>query len=214
MPDPRIGVFLPGWGASAALYTPGLPAGWHSLDPPRFDRRAGWIDRSREWLAGELDRLGAPGVLAGHSMGAALAMAAAASAPERVGRLVLVSPAGLPLAKPIGRSVAEFGAQVLCRRYPSRTILSSIRRVGVAPRAALAVARAVRGLDLSEEMLRLRSAGIRATVVGCSTDSLVTVAHCRRIAELLGATYRQLDLAGGHMWMLRRWDLLAHELSR
>ena len=68
-------------------------------------------------------------------------------------------------------------------------------------------------LDLSVEMRRVSAAGIDTTVVGCSTDTLVTAAHCRRAADLLGARYRELPLAGGHMWMLDAWPTLAAELA-
>ena len=52
------------------------------------------------------------------------------------------------------------------------------------------------------------------TVVGCSGDMLTTVEHCRRIAELLGASYRELDAAGGHIWMIAEPRRLADELER
>jgi hypothetical protein len=37
--------------------------------------------------------------------------------------------------------------------------------------------------------------------------------QCKRLASLLGATYRELPLAGGHRWMLGRADLLARTLA-
>jgi len=85
--------------------------------------------------------------------------------------------------------------------------------VAWAPGSALAVARAVRGLDLATELGRVRAAGVPATVVGCSSDTLVTTVHCRRIAELLGGTYREHVSEGGHMWMFGRWGAFAAELS-
>lgn len=66
---------------------------------------------------------------------------------------------------------------------------------------------------LSGEMRRVCAARIDTTVVGCSTDTLVTADHCRRSADLLGARYRELPLAGGHMWMLGAWPALAAELA-
>jgi hypothetical protein len=44
------------------------------------------------------------------------------------------------------------------------------------------------------------------TVVGCSTDTLVTSDSCRRAADLLGARYDELEVEGGHMWMFGRWQ--------
>ena len=46
-------------------------------------------------------------------------------------------------------------------------------------------------------------------MIGCATDTLTTAAHCRRVATLAGADYRELELTGGHMWMLRHPDEFA-----
>ena len=62
-------------------------------------------------------------------------------------------------------------------------------------------------------MARVREAGIPVVVVGCSTDTLVTTAHCRAVAAHLGAAYREVDGAGGHMWMLGAWPVLRSELD-
>ena len=50
------------------------------------------------------------------------------------------------------------------------------------------------------------------TVIGCSTDTLVTVASCRRAASVIHARYRELPLDGGHMWMFGRWERFRREL--
>jgi homoserine acetyltransferase len=81
-----------------------------------------------------------------------------------------------------------------------------------APRAALRLAHAVRNLDLTRQMRKLREIGLPALVVGCAGDTLVTPHHCRAAAGLLGAEYRQLDLPGGHMWMIESWPRLAQLL--
>ena len=142
-------------------------------------------------------------------MGGALAVLAAATEPDRVARLTLVSPAGLPLTKPIPASLARFAVQVAGRRYGVAEIAREIGQGLVAPRAALKLAQAVRRLDLTREMRGLRAAGIPIEVVGCVSDSLVTPMHCRHVAELLGADYRELNLDGGHMWMLSAWPAFA-----
>ncbi|HVC86072.1 MAG TPA: hypothetical protein VNC40_01450 [Gaiellaceae bacterium] len=71
-----------------------------------------------------------------------------------------------------------------------------------APRSAYALAERVRALDLRRECARIRVAGIPATVVACVSDTLVTTDRSRALAEALGARYVELDLRGGHMWML------------
>ena len=54
---------------------------------------------------------------------------------------------------------------------------------------------------MRRECARIRAAGIPVSVVGCSTDTLVTGDRTRLLAKLLGGTYDELDSAGGHMWM-------------
>jgi pimeloyl-ACP methyl ester carboxylesterase len=195
-------VFVPGWGAPAALYSRALPDRWDVLRPPSFARGAGRFDSYSRWLSLELRSYEEPVTLGGHSMGAALAVLAALEQPERIHRLVLVAPAGLPLAKPIRVSVRDFAGQVASRAYPSRLALRSMLDALRAPRAALRLAEAVRALDLRPQMEQLRGLGLRCSVLGCVTDTLTPPEHCRRIAALSGARYRELEVDGGHMWML------------
>lgn len=194
-------LFLPGWGAPAALYTPGLPTSWDVLEPPSFAASRGSLAPYRRWLELELHGRGRSS-LAGHSMGGALAIMAAAEYPELVERLVLIAPAGLPLDKPIRQSVREFVRQVASGNYPRRLALAALLALARAPRSAYALAKHVRALDLRRECARVRAAGIPTTVVGCVTDTLVTTDRTRVLAAALGARYEELDLRGGHMWML------------
>jgi pimeloyl-ACP methyl ester carboxylesterase len=209
-----VQLFVPGWGAGPELYEDSLPEGWVGLRMPSFRRGRGSFERYRRWLLDEVRSCGVPVVLGGHSMGAALSVAVAAQAPEHVDGLVLVSPAGLPLSKPIRRCVADFSNHVASGRLPLRSAVRSVAGVLAAPRPALDLAHRVRALDLSAEMRRVRRSGIPTTVVGCVTDTLVTVRHCREAARLLGADYRELDLPGGHLWMLEASGRLRVELVR
>jgi pimeloyl-ACP methyl ester carboxylesterase len=198
-------LFLPGFGASGRLYARGLGDDWRALEPPSFGSTNGALASYRDWARRELRRDDDRVWLAGHSMGGALAVLAAAADPERVARLTLVSPAGLPLRKPIPASLARFVVQVARRRYDLGEIRREVGQAFRAPRAALRLAQSLRRLDLTAELRGLRKAGFQAEVVACSTDSLVTPAHCRTVAELIGADYRELELDGGHMWMLTAW---------
>lgn len=208
--DSRL--FLPGWGAPAALYTPGLPQSWDVLEPPSFAASGGSLAPYRRWLELELRGRGRSAV-AGHSMGGALAILAAAEMPELVERLVLIAPAGLPIDKPIRRSLRDFFRQVAGGDYPCGTAWSALSAVGRAPRAALALAQQVRALDLRRECARVRAAGIPTTVIGCVSDTLVTTDRTRTLAEALGARYHELDVHGGHMWMLADRSRLAAAVS-
>ena len=213
MPDMPEVLFLPGWGASGGVYRDGLPAGWTLLSPPDFGKSGGHLDYYLAWLLGDLEARQRPVVLAGHSMGAALAVRAAVRAPGSVERLVLVGPAGLRLTKPIAISAAQFVMQVMDGRLPRADAFLSVRDVVLAPVSALRLALEVRSLDLTHEMTTIRQRGMPVTVIGCTTDTLVTPRHCRSVARLLGARYREVRLDGGHMWMLGRGDRLGLELN-
>ena len=213
MASRTVGLFVPGFGAPARAYAPGLPAGWTALEPPAFRHVRGSFEAYRAWLRAEVAATHESVVLAGHSMGGALSMLAALDEPERVRGVVLFSPAGLPLTKPMRVSAAQFAGQVATRRFPARHSGTALAAVARAPRSALRVARAVRRLDLQREMRRFAVSGVPADVVGCTTDTLVTAGHCRQAAALLGARYRELPLEGGHMWMFRRPWRLNRELA-
>ena len=154
------GVLVPGWGAVPGLYAAGVPAGWEVLEPPRYGPTGGELSAYRGWLGAEIARRDRPVSLAGHSMGAALAILAAADRPEAVDRLILLSPAGLPLDKPLGASLITFLGQICRGRYPWRELVRSVSGVARAPRAALALARSVHELDLTPECERLRTSSV------------------------------------------------------
>ena len=69
-------VFVPGFGALPDFYRPALSANWLVHEPPSF-RRAGSFRARVRALQLALDRVDGPLTLAGHSMGAALAVAVA-----------------------------------------------------------------------------------------------------------------------------------------
>lgn len=152
-------------------------------------------------------------LVAGHSMGAALAVLAAATAPERFAGLLLIAPAGLPLRKPIRRSAADLAQQLAAGVYPVADAVAGVRELARAPRGTARLVRALRRLDLSAQMARVRAAGIPTTVIGCTSDTLVTPDHCRRAARLLGGEYRELEALGGHVWMIHRPGALSDLLA-
>jgi pimeloyl-ACP methyl ester carboxylesterase len=189
-------LFLPGWGAPPRLYQALLPAGWTAVQPPRgrsLEEHVLWV----------LERLSPRRtVLAGHSMGGALSLLAAARRPELVERLVLVSPAGLPIVKPIRASVRDFARQVSRGSYPLSVAVEGAAALAATPRAALRLAQRVRALDLRAECARIRRHGIPVRVVGCISDTLVRCESTRLLADALGGDYVEIGSPGGHMWML------------
>ena len=180
---------------------------------PPYAATGGELHAYSRWLGLEIARRDQPVSLAGHSMGAGLAILAAAERPAAIERLILLSPVGLPLDKPLGASLATFLGQILRGWYPARELSRAVGSVLRAPSAALALARTVHELDLGSELGLLKDAPVPITVVGCSSDRLTTSEHCRRLAGLLGAGYRELDARGGHIWMIVDPGLLAITLS-
>ena len=209
-----VGLFVPGLGATAGLYRPGLPEGWVALDLPSFRSTGGDFGAYGRWLVEEIARRQTPVVVAGHSMGATLALLAAAERPDLVERVIMLSPAGLPLTKPMRASLRTFARQVVRGCYPARELGRMVLAAVTAPRAGLRLARTVHGLDLAPELERIRASGVRCTIVACAGDELTTSAHCRALAAALEAEYRELDAAEGHIWPISEPNRLAEELSR
>ena len=205
-------LFVPGWGAPHGFYSAGLPQGWEAVDLPSFRATRGDLFRYRRWLGAEIARRGTRVSLAGHSMGGALAVLAAADQPDLVAELILISPAGLPLEKPIRASTATFLGQVVRGCYPARELCRAIVMTALAPTSALRLAQIVHGLDLTLELKRVRTHAISCSVIGCSTDELTTPAHCRRVATLLNGSYREVDASDGHIWPISHPEVLTAEL--
>ncbi len=206
-------IFIPGWGATAGLYEAGIPDGWEVLELPTFRDTDGMIDVYRQYVRDELERRDAPLTLAGHSMGGALAVLAAADQPERIRELILIAPAGLPLTKPLLASTMTFISQVMRRCYPAHELYLAVANTAGAPRAALRLARQSHDLDLTPEFGRVRTGGIQCRVVGCSEDGLATPEHCRRVATLLNAEYREIHARDGHIWPITNAERLKVELA-
>ena len=208
-----LALFIPGWGAHPSLYREALPSGWEVLAPPSFRASRGSFAAYPAWLRSELESRTGPFVLGGHSFGAALAVLAASGGEHPIDRLVLVDPAGLPLSKPNRACLADFASQLRSGLYPAVPAARSIGATLVAPRAALRLAGSVRSLDLSPELDELRRRGVPCTVVTADTDTLTPPAHCRAVARLAGGEYRELSVAGGHVWFLAAAGLFRSQLA-
>ncbi len=172
----------------------------------------GQFDALRDWLLAGLLRHGQPVTLAGHSLGAALAIAAAADRPDLVERLILFSPAGLPLSKPMRSSFWLLVKQVVQGLYPAREVGAVVRETIRHPAATYRLSREAHDLDLRDEMTRVAVAGIPAQVVACTSDTLTTPAVCRTVAATLGCGCEEIEGAG-HMWMLSDWPRFRALLS-
>jgi pimeloyl-ACP methyl ester carboxylesterase len=127
----------------------------HLLDLPRLGPRlraaevAGWLGR---WL----DQVGLRCVdIGGHSLGGLYAAEFAADQPERLRRLILVAPAGIPC----GRSFLSHGLPLLGALYDVRgrlpTVVGDALRAG--PFSLLRGAAFVSARDLREDLASVRS---------------------------------------------------------
>ncbi len=192
-------LFVPGFGARPGFYRAALGEAWLVHEPPPFRSGAGFAEHVAA-LRTQVASLDAPVTLAGHSLGAAVSVAAAAEMPGLVARLLLIAPAGLPLTKPVRESLGELRTQVREGAYPSLELAWAVAGALRAPRSAWRLGQAVRALDLRTELAAVRAAGIRCEVVGCAGDTLTPVEHCRRVARLAGAEFREIAAQGGHMW--------------
>jgi len=67
-------LFVPGLGASPALYARALDRRWRVLSTPTFAESNGSIRAHVAALVSELDSAPEPAIVAGHSMGAAVAV--------------------------------------------------------------------------------------------------------------------------------------------
>jgi poly(3-hydroxyalkanoate) synthetase len=83
-----------------------------------------------------------------------------------------------------------------------------------APAAALALAHEAHDLDVTSELVALRSSDVPCIVVAARGDRLTTSEHCRRVAELLGCDFRELDARDGHIWPVTQPELLRRQLER
>jgi len=130
--------------APSYMDLPGMGARSHDPGPFTLDRMAAAV-------AAELDLIGAPAVLVGHSMGAQLAELVALIRPDQVLGLVLISPVqlgGLPLPDEIADAMRAMGGNAKAQRElrqqfaaaPSEGLLDDLVLVGLKPRPEAVVA--------------------------------------------------------------------------
>jgi pimeloyl-ACP methyl ester carboxylesterase len=102
----------------------------HAIDLPRPPRTmpaaelSAWLDRRLEEKAlGRVD-------LAGHSLGGLVAAELAALRPERVGRLALVAPAGIPCGRSVARRAVPLTKTLFDLRRSMPLVVSDALRAG------------------------------------------------------------------------------------
>jgi pimeloyl-ACP methyl ester carboxylesterase len=98
------------------VLAPDLRGHGHTTLPTQPQNRANWNDMRDDLVALLRSLEGPPVVLAGHSMGATLALLAAAQAPERVRSLVMLDP--VILTRAAATAMRLPGGWRLARRHP------------------------------------------------------------------------------------------------
>jgi pimeloyl-ACP methyl ester carboxylesterase len=175
----------------------------HVVDLPRLHG----VIRAPElsaWLGRWLDAVTAEQVdIAGHSLGGLVAAELAASRPERVRRLVLVAPAGIPCGRSFPtRALTLAGALYDIRRSLPMVAVDALRA------GPLAVARGiafVSGSDLREELAGVRC---RTLLAWGERDRLVPVRIAEEWQRMLHDA-RLAPLSCGHVPMLEAPQELA-----
>jgi pimeloyl-ACP methyl ester carboxylesterase len=207
----RIRYRVAGAGAPIVL-VPGLSGSWrwwslvheplaacrsvYLLDLPRVGRRLAAVELAA-WLGRWLQAVGLESVdLVGHSLGGLVAAELAATQPERVRRLALIAPAGIPC----GRGLLRRGTRLLGTLYDVRkqlpTIAADAARAG--PRDLWRGVSFVSARDLRAE---LASVSAPSLLVWGERDRLVPVRIAAEWHQALWGS-RLVLLPCGHvpMW--------------
>lgn len=227
--DGKVLLFVHGAGGNSLHWMAvEQPDGWRSfaVDLPGHGLTEGLprdsIQGYADWLAAVIETLGVKPVLAGHSMGGAIAMALALSKPELLlsglvlvgtGAKLGVSPAILELCRSgDAAATADLIAQIAYGPLPSREKVQEWNReFGPAEcRAYLADFTACNNFDIRG---RLSEITLPALIICGSEDRLTPPKFSRYLSDhLAGAVFEEIPQAG-HMLMLEQPFLFNQALA-
>jgi len=167
------------------------------------------LDPAVEWLAGWSDAVEiVPADVVGHSLGALLCARLAARHPDKVRKLVLVAPAGLPGRTALGTTGPLLRALLASRPRFLALLLRDAARSGPVTIAAAALA-----LLAADARSDLAAVSAQTLVLLGRNDHLVPLAHGEELARALpDARVRRLDT--GHVPMVERPAEFSCELLR
>ena len=205
-------VLVHGLAGSTRWWTPVLPAlaarrAVYLVDLPGFGAmrggRRGGLAGAAAWLGDWLDAVGVERpALVGHSMGAAIALRVAAGRADRLDRLVLVTPAGLPT----GRSLFGYAvplATALRHSTPRFLAVLATDAVRAGPLSLLHATRDVLADDVRGE---LRAITVPTLVLVGERDTLIPPAVGDMVRRELPAARLVVLESAGHVPMFDRPD--------
>jgi pimeloyl-ACP methyl ester carboxylesterase len=211
-------VCVHGLGGSWRWWLPTLPAlagrhEVHLVDLPRFGRGPGRVppDAAADWLA---DWLGAAGferaALAGHSLGGLLSAQLAARRPERVERLVLVDPAGIPTGwSPAREALSLLSALWTVRPRFLPTLVADGMRAG--PRTIVLGGLHGYGTDVRGELGRIEAPTL---VVWGERDTLLPTRLAPAWRDAIPGAELAIVPRAGHVPMFEEPEAFAAALGR
>jgi pimeloyl-ACP methyl ester carboxylesterase len=214
--DPLL--LVHGWGLRPDVYSNGLlhlaRHGFYVAAPTMAVVGKQWsIDRAVHRAEKALDHLGwDKAIVAGNSLGGAVAISLAAREPKRIRLLALVNSLGLPLDRNM------LGWTLPFRRYITAANLRAAGAFGrnlMAARGAINIAGAAwyaRRCALADELETIRRHKVRSVIVWGEDDRLLPLQMGRSVADSLGAPLRLIPGAD-HDWTIRYPELFARELD-
>ena len=223
-------LFLHGWGLGhraykralkrlvrldCRVYAPAMPEFGGTAGLPRSDDDLGAY---AAWADAFLDAVGVdePVLVAGHSLGGAVAARLTHDFPDRVAHLVLINAVGggiwtespdggrLLADRPLWHWVAHFSHDIATTRRVCATLRhiteDAVPNLVTNPLGVWRAAQMARGADLRAELAAIRAAGVPVTAVSSEGDHIVPRAAFDALCASLGVTGHLIE--GRHSWLL------------
>jgi pimeloyl-ACP methyl ester carboxylesterase len=205
-------VFVHGWGLSGRAYRAALERlvarGLRVWAPTLPPHEAGGLAGYAGWLNAFCGAVGIdePVVLAGHSLGGAVAVQTAHDFSDRVRGLVLVNAiGGAMVPRPFWNWGWRLPQELLPLRDATRVVPlvldSAIANVLRHPRAAWHAAGVARVADLSAELAALEARGVPVVVLWSHDDAFITRDAFDSMCAALGSPVT-VTVAGNHAWLI------------
>ncbi len=208
------------------VYAPALPGlGGSSALPGGDDDLEGYAG----WLDGFFDAVGIrePALVAGHSLGGAVATRFTHDHPDRVSHLVLINAVGAAVWKEVAGEVrylaerplwgwaADFSRDIVTSHGLSSTVRAiaedALPNIVRDPAGMWRAARLARRADLREELESICGSGVAVSAISSVGDLVVPTASFTELCRSLGVAGRVVR--GRHSWLLGEPDLFGRVMA-